>query len=117
MLIIYDDLSRQSVAYRQMALLLEGYSEGFRVEAELTMLKCGGARRASDVAMQALAHYLQRAQQAWSEVGMEPAAARKLACSSALEDLLLYLSTYRCMSLHHGAFRTRLRLPHAAAVL
>ncbi|BDA43182.1 probable mediator of RNA polymerase II transcription subunit 27 at C-terminar half [Coccomyxa sp. Obi] len=52
-------------------------------------------RRASDVATQALCHFAERAQQLVSGRELEPATAASLASSSALEDLLLYLSTYR----------------------
>lgn len=53
-------------------------------------------RRASDVAMQALCHFAESAQQHVSGRELEPARAANHASSSALEDLLLYLSTYRC---------------------
>ncbi|CAL8468834.1 g8375 [Coccomyxa elongata] len=52
-------------------------------------------RRASDVAMQALCHFADRAQQLVFGRELEPARAASLASSSALGDLLLYLSTYR----------------------
>ena len=49
--------------------------------------------------MQALAHFTERAQQAAAALGVEEAAVgfqQQSACACALEDLLLWVSTYRC---------------------
>ena len=53
-------------------------------------------RRASDVAMQALAYFADRARLSHSHKDFDPSAVDLIASSSALEDFLLFLCTYRC---------------------
>lgn len=53
-------------------------------------------RRASDVAMQALAYFADRARLSHSQKDLDPSAVEMIASSSALEDFLLFLCTYRC---------------------
>ncbi|KAK9915139.1 hypothetical protein WJX75_005241 [Coccomyxa subellipsoidea] len=52
-------------------------------------------RRASDVAMQALAYFADRARLSHSHKDFDPSAVDLIASSSALEDFLLFLCTYR----------------------
>ena len=52
-------------------------------------------RRASDVAMGALAYFTARAERACPSAGMPPLQLRQAVGAGALEDLLLWLSAYR----------------------